>query len=36
MQSLVHIPETFTGLIGVALIGFSLMSSIRHNKRQQA
>ncbi len=35
MQSLVHIPETLTGLIGVALIGFALISSIRHNKREK-
>lgn len=34
LQSLVHIPETLTGLIGVALIGFSLISSIRHNRRE--
>lgn len=30
---LVHIPETITGLIGAALIGLALWSSIRHNKR---
>ncbi|SPH18818.1 hypothetical protein DEA8626_02363 [Defluviimonas aquaemixtae] len=35
MQSLMHIPETLTGLIGVALIGFALISSIRHNKREK-
>ncbi|MDJ0826878.1 MAG: DUF475 domain-containing protein [Rhodobacter sp.] len=34
MQSLMHIPETLTGLIGVALIGFALASSIRHNRRE--
>ncbi|MDJ0629997.1 MAG: DUF475 domain-containing protein [Rhodobacter sp.] len=34
MQSLMHIPETLTGLIGVALIGFALLSSIRHNQRE--
>ena len=34
LQSLMHIPETITGGIGVALIGLALMSSIRHNKRE--
>ncbi len=34
LQSLTHIPETLTGLVGVGLIGFSLLSSIRHNKRE--
>lgn len=29
-----HVPELFTGLIGVAFIGASLWSSVRHNKRQ--
>ena len=29
--TIVHIPEVFTGLIGAALIGFSLWSSIRWN-----
>ncbi len=36
LQSLVHIPETLTGFIGVGLIGFALFSSIRHNKQQGA
>ncbi|MCJ7872033.1 DUF475 domain-containing protein [Phaeobacter sp. J2-8] len=31
-QSLWHVPELFTGLIGASLIGLSLYSSIRHNK----
>jgi uncharacterized protein len=31
-QTLVHIPEIVTGLIGAAFIGFSFMSSLRHNK----
>ena len=30
-----HIPELFTGLIGVAFIGASLWSSLRHRKGQQ-
>ncbi len=34
LQSLMHIPETITGFIGVALIGFALFSSIRHNRRE--
>jgi hypothetical protein len=28
-----HIPETVTGLIGAVLIGFSLLWSVRHNRR---
>ncbi|OBZ93702.1 membrane protein [Pararhizobium polonicum] len=35
-QTLVHIPEVITGLGGAALIGVSLWSSIRHNRREQA
>jgi hypothetical protein len=31
-----HIPEIFTGLIGVAFIGASLWSSIRHRRKQAA
>ncbi|MGJ8569392.1 MAG: DUF475 domain-containing protein [Hoeflea sp.] len=34
-QSLIHIPEVITGLIGAALIGLSLFSSIKHNKAEQ-
>jgi len=34
-QSLWHIPELFTGLIGATFICLSLFSSIRHNKLQQ-
>ena len=34
LQSLMHIPETLTGLIGVFLIGVALLSSIRHNRRE--
>lgn len=35
-QTLVHIPEVITGLGGAALIGISLWSSIRYNKRELA
>ncbi|WP_246272960.1 DUF475 domain-containing protein [Oricola thermophila] len=31
-QSLVHIPEVVTGLIGASIIGLSLLSSIRFNR----
>jgi len=34
-QSLLHIPELITGLIGAALISLSLYSSIRHNKLEE-
>lgn len=34
-QSLWHIPELFSGLIGAALICLSLLSSIRHNRAAQ-
>lgn len=36
VQSLVHIPEVITGLGGATLIGISLWSSIRYNKRERA
>ncbi len=36
LQSLVHIPEVITGLGGAALIGVSLWSSIRWNRRNGA
>ena len=32
LQSIVHVPEMVTGLIGACLIGMSLLSSIRHNR----
>ena len=32
VQSLVHVPEAVTGLIGAAIIGLSLFSSIRFNR----
>lgn len=34
-QTLVHIPEVITGLGGAGLIGLSLWSSIRHNRREE-
>ena len=33
-RSLVHIPEVITGFTGVALIGFALFASVRHNRRE--
>ncbi|THK39303.1 DUF475 domain-containing protein [Ensifer sp. MPMI2T] len=33
-QTLIHIPEVITGLGGAGLIGLSLWSSIRHNRRE--
>lgn len=35
LQSFLHVPEMFTGLIGAGLIGFSLLSSIRHNRKHR-
>ena len=35
-QSLVHVPELITGLVGAGLIGISLWSSIRYNRRRDA
>ena len=35
-QTLMHIPEVITGLGGAALIGISLWSSIRYNRRHSA
>src|SRR5690606_16898434 len=34
-QTLVHIPEVITGLGGAGLIGISLWSSIRYNRRER-
>jgi hypothetical protein len=34
VQTLYHIPEVITGLGGATLIGISLWSSIRHNRRE--
>jgi hypothetical protein len=36
VQTLYHIPEVITGLGGATLIGISLWSSIRHNKKERA
>lgn len=35
-QSIMHIPEIFTGLIGAGLIALSLWASIRHNRNNPA
>lgn len=35
-SALVHIPEAFTGLIGVVLIGLSFWWSVRHNRAETA
>ncbi|MBN8502649.1 MAG: DUF475 domain-containing protein [Sphingomonadales bacterium] len=35
-STLLHIPETITGLIGATLIGLSLWSSMRHNRKEAA
>jgi len=32
-QSLVHVPEVITGLLGAVIIGLSLLSSVRFNRR---
>ena len=32
LQTLIHIPEAFTGLVGAALVGLGLWSSIRWNR----
>ncbi|WP_172292021.1 DUF475 domain-containing protein [Pseudoruegeria sp. HB172150] len=34
LQSLLHVPEMVTGLIGACLIGWALVASIRHNRRE--
>ncbi len=34
VQAFAHIPEVVTGLIGAVLIGLSLWSSVRHNRRE--
>jgi uncharacterized protein len=36
IQAFAHIPEAVSGLVGAAVIGFSLWSSIRHNRKQLA
>jgi hypothetical protein len=35
-QTLTHIPEVLTGLIGATFIGFSVWSSVRHNRAEAA
>ncbi len=35
-QTMWHIPEMVTGLLGASLIGLSLVSSVRHNRAVQA
>jgi len=35
-QTLIHITEIITGLIGIFFIGAALVSSIRHNRRDEA
>ncbi len=34
IQAFAHIPEAISGLVGAAVIGFSLWSSVRHNRRR--
>ena len=34
-QSIIEVPETITGAIGAVIIGFSLYSSVRYNKKEQ-
>jgi hypothetical protein len=34
IQAFAHIPEAVSGLVGAAVIGFSLWSSIRHNRKR--
>jgi len=34
-QSIIEVPETITGAIGAVIIGLSLYSSIRYNKKEQ-
>jgi uncharacterized protein len=36
IQAFAHIPEAVSGLVGAAVIGFSLWSSIRHNRKHIA
>lgn len=35
ISMMVHVSEVITGLIGAGFIGFSLLSSIRHNRKNQ-
>ena len=36
LNTVVHVPDTLTGLVGAGLIGLSLWSSIRHNRARVA
>ena len=36
LNTFIHIPEVITGTIGVAFIGFALLSSVRRNRRKGA
>jgi uncharacterized protein len=36
LQTVIHVPEVVTGLIGAGFIGLSLVSSLRHNRRVEA
>ncbi|MGI9402118.1 MAG: DUF475 domain-containing protein [Rhizobiaceae bacterium] len=35
-QSMIHIPEVITGLLGVGLIGLALLASLRYNRKNPA
>ena len=35
-QSIIEVPETITGAVGAVIIGLSLYSSVRYNKKEQA
>ena len=35
-QSIIEVPETITGAIGAIIIGLSLYSSVRYNKKEQS
>ncbi len=34
VHSLFHVPEIFTGTVGIGIIGYAFFSSLRHNKRE--
>jgi uncharacterized protein len=33
LSTVLHVPEAFTGLIGLAFIGLSIVSSVKHNRK---